>query len=50
MDWSQVLATALPTIALVGGTLLKTHATVKRVLVAVEQILSVATSDKQQGR
>lgn len=48
MDWSQVLATALPTVVLVGGTLLRTHGKVRRVLAAVEAILSAVTTPQPE--
>ncbi len=46
MNWNDVLASALPTIAILGAGLLKTHAKIKAVLVTLEQVLASATSGK----
>lgn len=46
MNWNDVLASALPTIALLGAGILKTHAKVKQALVTLEAILAAATSGK----
>jgi hypothetical protein len=46
MNWSDVLASVLPTVALLGAGLLKTHAKVKQVLVTLEAVLAAATSGK----
>lgn len=46
MDWSNVLATALPVIVLVGGTLLKTHSKVSKAVDIVESILAEIEREK----
>lgn len=50
MHLSEIVGAAVGCAAIVGPLILRTHAKVSAVLVAVEKVLEAATQDRNQGR